>query len=248
MTTGEEGKIRVVETWWTHGSGLGVYYIHMTYKILCNSLGSISIYRLYHVPIAYIHAHQISYRSIFLHNAQKKKRLPLESSPSAQVVLRQSHQVFIAVQQVSGRDPEFSLPETNENSHVCWIKMELMRAHTAGDCFLYSTAGFVSYKTIQNIQTSSLSFPLSFTSTYIVKRHAVANLSMLCGRPVQNIQLPMPNSAEMSLGGAATCCHLNSILPSCGTRSMLSGGMYKSAYHVKVIQKTYDPWVISWYI
>lgn len=29
-----------------------------------------------------------------------------------------------------------------------------MRAHTAGDCFLYSTAGVVSYKTIQNIQTS----------------------------------------------------------------------------------------------
>lgn len=30
-----------------------------------------------------------------------------------------------------------------------------MHAHTAGDCFLYSTAGFVSYKTIQNIQTHS---------------------------------------------------------------------------------------------
>ena len=99
------------------------------------------------------------------------------------------------------------------------------------------------FRIIQNNtkHTNALSFPLSFTSTYIVKRHAVANLSRVCGRPVGNIQLPMPNAAEMSLGGAATCCHLNSILPSCGTRSMLSGVMYKSAYHVKVIQKAYDP-------
>ena len=41
---GEKGKIRVIETWWTHGGGLGVYYIHMTYKILCNSLISIYLY------------------------------------------------------------------------------------------------------------------------------------------------------------------------------------------------------------
>ena len=47
---------------------------------------------------------------------RKKTSPPRESSPSAQVahVLCQSHQVFIAVQQVSGRDPEFSLPETNK--------------------------------------------------------------------------------------------------------------------------------------